>query len=529
MSPVFESSAFGGNGSATTQLVTTGPFRTWTPVYATRHGLMRKFYPGPGIGAFNSTEMVNQKLVQSTTYENLRMNIEFQVHGTVHTNIGGGISAGASGDMLTMASPNDPLFWLVHAYVDKVWASWQALAPANLTAYGGRNFTGTTAALTDLLPGSATVKVGDVMSTKALCYVYKDLASTSTPSLPALMAAPSRAGRRSADDPPLSPTRVAVASSHATVAPGKRVTLTASIGSSGGAGDIGFFVDDVPLAGCKAVPLRFTGVTWQAACRAGGLAPGARRIEARFLGAGALAPSRAVLAGGVTVSASATEVSFATPPRARYGDPVGASVLAASSAEPGAFSYTVAPVDAPARTRPAGPHRVLPAGEYDLQAHFTAADGVRTQTLTVPYVVDPAPLTIRPEDKDMGRGEPEPRLTWIASGFVKRDSPGVLLQQPACLIRDGSLGLGTHKIVCEGGAARNYRLVYPDTATLTVRREPCPAGSRCASDPPLRDSRRPSIPLICQPPLKAADRSFVRAYRGRRAGIRQTTWRGRES
>jgi tyrosinase len=26
-------------------------------------------------------------------------------------------------------SPNDPAFWMVHAFVDKLWADWQALHP----------------------------------------------------------------------------------------------------------------------------------------------------------------------------------------------------------------------------------------------------------------------------------------------------------------------------------------------------------------------------------------------------------------
>ncbi len=33
--------------------------------------------------------------------------------------------------MATGVSPNDPVFWLHHAYVDKLWAQWQRRHPAS--------------------------------------------------------------------------------------------------------------------------------------------------------------------------------------------------------------------------------------------------------------------------------------------------------------------------------------------------------------------------------------------------------------
>ncbi|GAA4789125.1 tyrosinase family protein [Streptomyces sanyensis] len=43
------------------------------------------------------------------------------LHNRVHVWVGG--------HMATGASPNDPVFWLHHAYVDKLWADWQARHP----------------------------------------------------------------------------------------------------------------------------------------------------------------------------------------------------------------------------------------------------------------------------------------------------------------------------------------------------------------------------------------------------------------
>lgn len=42
-----------------------------------------------------------------------------QLHNRVHLYIGG--------NMAPMTSPNDPVFFLHHCFIDKVWADWQAL------------------------------------------------------------------------------------------------------------------------------------------------------------------------------------------------------------------------------------------------------------------------------------------------------------------------------------------------------------------------------------------------------------------
>src|SRR6516164_3844579 len=45
--------------------------------------------------------------------------LEPEMHNRVHNWIGG--------SMLTMASPNDPVFWLVHSYLDLLWAEWEPM------------------------------------------------------------------------------------------------------------------------------------------------------------------------------------------------------------------------------------------------------------------------------------------------------------------------------------------------------------------------------------------------------------------
>ena len=48
------------------------------------------------------------------------------IHGTVHLVVGGGDEAeDIAGTMATALSPKDPIFWLHHSYLDKLWNYWQ--------------------------------------------------------------------------------------------------------------------------------------------------------------------------------------------------------------------------------------------------------------------------------------------------------------------------------------------------------------------------------------------------------------------
>jgi hypothetical protein len=520
LAPVFAANEFGGNGVAPTQIVANGPFANWKPFYPTRHGLTRQFNAGPGINPWYDPSVINAMLAGSTTFNTVQQQLQFGQHGLVHNGVGG--------DMAAMDSPNDPLFWMLHAYIDKLWSDWQKLSPANATSYGGTNLNGSAAKPTDLLPGYPTLHVSNVLSISSLCYAYQTPAAVAPPA-PSLRGADQITGQGPGD---LIPTTVSITSSRSVLTDGQPVTFTASVDASEGAGSVRFAADDAGIAGCLDVPLRFTGQTWQAACTTSTLRLGQapRRITAKFLGVGSFAPSEAQVDGGVRVMTSVPEIEFATPPTAHYGDRIGASVLHATASVPGKFVYTVAPIGNPADVQPATATLVLPAGEYDLRATFEPADGSPPQTMTVPYVIDQAALTIQPEARHMIHGQLRPPLTWIASGFVNGDSPTVLLQQPVCLIADRSVAVGQHKILCEGGTATNYTITYPKTEMLTVAPRPCVAGWSCASEPPPAggdDIRPTGLMLVCQPPIEASRVSFVGVLPTGQDGVRRTIWRGR--
>ena len=554
-SPIWSASTFGGNGNPDVldpdgnPVVTTGQFNntvyhpfSWVPTTEDgelnpgpaleRNWSTGSANPTPGftLGPFEGPDGIKRLIASSTSYDTLRQGLAYGEHALVHDYIGGDMQ-------LTVSSPDDPVFWMFHAWLDYVWSQWQAESPANATAYGGLNFDGSTAKLSDPLPGFPGVTVGSVMSISSLCYSYQPL-SVSPPATPTSSA--------QSLSPPATPTSfarsllragvgmatsVSVISRASAIAPHHSVTLIASSQSTQGAGKVKFSRDGRPIAHCAAVPLRWTGHTWQAICKAHGLR--ARRrphaIRAELLAVGAYASSHASVAGGVRVTTLAPKVTFKRPRTALYGNPIGARVLHAVAREPGTFRYTAAPVTAATDMRRVTARSVLAAGEYDLRARFIPAHRAPAQAVTVQYVVAPAPLQIRPDRKYMALGQPTPQVTWVASGFVNHDTPSSLLQSPACVIAAGTLTIGNHKIWCQGGYSPNYTISYPATATLTVLRHPCPIGSSCATNPPLTSAERSDtkiLELICHPPIPASKTTLIHRTR-RRNGVRTTTWRGR--
>lgn len=164
--PIWGDNLFGGNGQPGDWCVTTGKFKDWRPLYPRKECLKRNWDAGTRIGAFASSELVNDILSRITTYDDVRRAIE-PLHNSPHVNIGGHMS--------TMYSPNDPIFYLHHANIDKLWANWQKIKPNYLTAYGGLNCKGCAQGSPDDVLLAYNVRVKDVFDTKKLCCVYEDL------------------------------------------------------------------------------------------------------------------------------------------------------------------------------------------------------------------------------------------------------------------------------------------------------------------------------------------------------------------
>ncbi|KAK1828919.1 hypothetical protein QBC39DRAFT_384610 [Podospora conica] len=180
---------FGGNGSSTTCVVD-GPFKDLKPAYwnsVPRSNfpwiptcLTRVWAPGsPGVAAMNGDRYapdVMRGIAAIDDFDVFRRDLEGGPHSAVHGGVGGN-----DGDMgFQTASPNDPLFFLHHANVDRLWWDWQQKDPKNrtFTYYGPKqDGQGTPSTLDDVMPMgklAPDVKVREYMDTQGdnLCYVY---------------------------------------------------------------------------------------------------------------------------------------------------------------------------------------------------------------------------------------------------------------------------------------------------------------------------------------------------------------------
>jgi tyrosinase len=105
------------------------------------------------IGPMPSQIQVNNTMAE-TTWNGFRTSLE-GIHNSVHVSVGG--------QMGTASSPSDPIFWLHHGFIDKIWADWQKLNPTKKPTN-----------LSEVLqpPPIFQRTVGQVMSTLSMGYVY---------------------------------------------------------------------------------------------------------------------------------------------------------------------------------------------------------------------------------------------------------------------------------------------------------------------------------------------------------------------
>jgi tyrosinase len=149
-----------------------------SPTYVNRDGVTvaNPLYAGPlppGAGAsttsrrndidtttFGDIANVAQAAIANADFDDFQSGLN-NAHGSIHVRIGGNMGSVAYAGY-------DPIFWLHHANVDRLWANWQAAHPAALPANEANQ---------DLepfnLPFSTNWQTGsDVFSTQSLGYRY---------------------------------------------------------------------------------------------------------------------------------------------------------------------------------------------------------------------------------------------------------------------------------------------------------------------------------------------------------------------
>jgi tyrosinase len=127
-----------------------------TPAFVSNWGLVRDWDPSFLPVATELTAVKNR-----TTFGPFQAALE-RLHGGVHLAVGG-VNPGSSGQMAGSNSPADPLFWLHHANIDRIWAEWQ-------TAHPGQN----PANPNEVLKPSPIIagKVSGYFSISSLGYAY---------------------------------------------------------------------------------------------------------------------------------------------------------------------------------------------------------------------------------------------------------------------------------------------------------------------------------------------------------------------
>ncbi|KAJ1968146.1 hypothetical protein H4R35_006508 [Dimargaris xerosporica] len=164
-SPVLSPQFCGGDGDDS-GCVGTGPFSHMAMYVPAPHCLNRQFNEGDeGISPWWPVESIRLMSADAESYSAIRDGIEFGQHGMVHL--------GIQGDMSTMHASNDPIFFLHHAMVDKVWAVWQDQNPDLAFDYNGLNANLMPASLNDPLPGyQESVESAMDMMADDYCYEY---------------------------------------------------------------------------------------------------------------------------------------------------------------------------------------------------------------------------------------------------------------------------------------------------------------------------------------------------------------------
>ncbi|KAJ1719061.1 hypothetical protein LPJ61_006393, partial [Coemansia biformis] len=160
-------SFFGGNGDAANGgCVPNGIANGWNFTYPKPHCLTRIYGQGMSISSWYPPEFVTSILQTSKTYSEFRKRLEGSLHGIVHLSLGG--------DIRTMHSPLDPVFWSLHGNIDRLYAQWQAADPDNRDfMYDGTYKDGTNVTLNDPI-AYTSVRAYELMRLGygKLCYTY---------------------------------------------------------------------------------------------------------------------------------------------------------------------------------------------------------------------------------------------------------------------------------------------------------------------------------------------------------------------
>ncbi|KAJ1988357.1 hypothetical protein GGI25_005357 [Coemansia spiralis] len=153
----------GGNGVSPNWCVQNGNQAGWTMTFPNNHCFQRNYGNNGNLGSWYSPEYINSMIQRDTTMARFRPDIEYSLHGVVHINIGG--------DMYQGYSPNDWIFFLHHANLDRLWWQWQV--GGRMWTMDGPNYDGSNISLNSNMP-QFNEPISSVMQLGygKMCYQY---------------------------------------------------------------------------------------------------------------------------------------------------------------------------------------------------------------------------------------------------------------------------------------------------------------------------------------------------------------------
>lgn len=184
----------GGDGDAG-GVVRTGPFRAgqWTVINSSGlpAGPLTRAFGQNGLPTLPTQAEINQ-VMAVTPYDvspwNMNSNPSFrnQLEGWIGPNLHNRGHVWVGGSMLPMTSPNDPVFFMHHCMVDKVWHEWQLRFPSQgyLPANGGPFGQNLTDPMNNTPSGQIGPRPIDVLDSTALGIVYDGAGPQPQPQIP---------------------------------------------------------------------------------------------------------------------------------------------------------------------------------------------------------------------------------------------------------------------------------------------------------------------------------------------------------
>lgn len=148
--------------------IPSGPFKNFQIKYPDSHCICRSFNPKKNTKRFYDNRVLGELVRKEKKFSVFAQKFEKSAHAQPHNLIGGG-----SCDMSSMSSPNDPVFFFHHSFVDKMVWDWQNTHDKSMKTYSGTSNSKSGKASLKNVFAPFKVTASSVVNVQDLCYTYQ--------------------------------------------------------------------------------------------------------------------------------------------------------------------------------------------------------------------------------------------------------------------------------------------------------------------------------------------------------------------